>query len=84
MGKSTLVWGLGDLLISDQSPPELKFHQVFSIDTAALISKIKASQGQAESILTALFIEASHAKNIILAFENSEKLFYDEGLVHII
>ncbi|MFZ1522759.1 MAG: AAA family ATPase [Candidatus Saccharimonadales bacterium] len=79
VGKSTLVWGLGDLLISDQSPPELKFHQVFSIDTAALISKIKASQGQAESILTALFIEASHAKNIILAFENSEKLFYDEG-----
>jgi ATP-dependent Clp protease ATP-binding subunit ClpC len=79
VGKSTLVWGLGDLLVSDQSPPELEFHQVLSVDTATLISKIKASQGQAESILTTLFIEASHAKNIILAFENSEKLFYDEG-----
>lgn len=79
VGKSTLVWALSDLLVSDQAPPELKFHQVFSIDTSTLISKIKASGGQAEGILTALFVEASHAKNIILAIENAEKLFEEEG-----
>jgi ATP-dependent Clp protease ATP-binding subunit ClpC len=79
VGKSTLIWALSDLLISDQSPPELKFHQVFSVDTGTLISKIKANGDQAEGILTSLFIEASHAKNIILAFENAEKLFSDEG-----
>jgi ATP-dependent Clp protease ATP-binding subunit ClpC len=79
VGRSTLVWALADLLISDQSPKELKFNQVFSIDTATLISKIKSSGGQAEGILTALFVEASHAKNIVLAIENAEKLFEDEG-----
>lgn len=79
VGKSTLVWALADLLISSQSPNELKFNQVFSIDTSTLISKIKASGGQAESILTTLFVEASHAKNIVLAIENAEKLFEDEG-----
>ena len=79
VGKSTLVWALSDLLISDQSPPELKYHQVFSIDTGTLISKIKASGGQAEGILTSLFVEASHAKNIVLAIENAEKLFAEDG-----
>lgn len=79
-GKTTIVKAFaGELLRADSSlPSALKYSQVISLDAASLISVAK-SPGELEDLLNRLFLEAYHAKNIILFLDDAE-LFFEQGI----
>ena len=77
-GKSTIVEAFAEILMdaSAKIPDNLKFNQVFALDSAALISAA-SGRGEIESLINHLFNEAYKAKNIILFLDNAELFFED-------
>lgn len=79
VGKTTIAHSLAAQLIDAkaQSPPNLQFNQVISLDAGHLIS-IAKGRGQLEELLSHLVGEAIMAKNIIL-FLDEAQLFLADG-----
>ncbi len=79
-GKTTIVRAFAEsLLASDSSvPASLKFRQVISLDASSLIAAA-SGRGELEELINALLVEAYHAKNIILCFDDAQ-LFFEEGV----
>ncbi len=80
VGKTTLVYSFAERLLDATAvlPPSLKFHQVFMLDSAALISAAPG-RGQLEELLNHVLGEAYAAKNIIICLDNAQ-LFFEEGI----
>lgn len=80
VGKTEIVHVLAARLMDGQAdvPASLKFHQVFLLDAASLISAAPG-RGELESLVTLLLDEAFKAKNIIICLDNAQ-LFFEEGL----
>lgn len=79
-GKTSIVQAFAQQLMAADAPvpDSLKFRQVWSLDSAALISAA-AGRGEIESLLNALLVEVYKAKNIILCLDNAQ-LFFEDGV----
>jgi ATP-dependent Clp protease ATP-binding subunit ClpC len=78
VGKRTLVDSLAERLMDPAAkiPRDLKFHQIISLDAAALIGAAPG-RGQLENLLNQILVEAYRAKNIIICLENAQTFFED-------
>ncbi len=77
-GKTSIVQAFAQQLMAADAPipDSLKFRQVWSLDSAALISAA-AGRGEIESLLNELLMEVYKAKNIILCLDNAQLFFED-------
>lgn len=80
VGKTTLVHAFAERLLDASShlPENLKFRQVFILDSAALIAAAPG-RGEIENLITQVLGEAYNAKNIIICLDNAQ-LFFEEGI----
>lgn len=79
-GKTTIVEAFAESLLAADSglPENLKFRQVFRLDSASLIAAA-AGRGEIEQLLNELLVEVYKAKNIILCLDDAE-LFFEDGV----
>lgn len=79
-GKTAVVYAFAERLLdaSAHLPDNLKFRQVFILDSAALISAAPG-RGELENLIMQILGEAYSAKNIILCFDDAQ-LFFEEGV----
>ena len=79
-GKSELIHELAGYLMDPDAdvPRSLRYHQVFMLDAARLLSAAQR-RGGAESLITSLLGEAFGAKNIVVVLDNAQ-LFLEEGM----
>lgn len=79
VGKTTLLYALAEKLMydNDHVPAALRYQQVVALDASALVSATR-SRGELEDLLQRLFIEAYHAKNIVLCLDDAH-LFFEEA-----
>jgi len=79
-GKTSIINAFAEKLLPADSglSNRLKFHQVISLDSAALISAA-SGRGQLEQLVNDLLVEAYKAKNIILCLDDAQ-LFFEEGV----
>lgn len=79
-GKTTIIHAFAERLLDASSslPPELKFRQVFILDSAALIGAAPG-RGELENLIMQVLNEAYRAKNIIICLDNAQ-LFFEEGV----
>lgn len=80
VGKTTIVHAFAERLIDAQAkiPENLKFRQVFILDSSALISAAPG-RGELENLIMQVLGEAFSAKNIIICLDNAQ-LFFEEGV----
>lgn len=80
VGKTTLVHAFAERLLdaSAKIPENLKFRQVFILDSSALISAAPG-RGELENLIMQVLGEAYSAKNIIICLDNAQ-LFFEEGV----
>lgn len=79
-GKTTLVQAFAERLLDARAhvPDNLKFRQVFILDSAALIAAAPG-RGELENLVMQVLSEAFRAKNIILCLDDAQ-LFFEEGV----
>ncbi|HYG83425.1 MAG TPA: ATP-dependent Clp protease ATP-binding subunit [Verrucomicrobiae bacterium] len=79
-GKTTIVHAFAELLLDGAAhiPANLRYHQVISLDAAALIASAPG-RGELEQLVNQLLVEAYKAKNIIICLDDAQ-LFFEEGV----
>ena len=79
-GKTTIIHAFAERLLDASAPiPEnLKFRQVFILDSSALIAAAPG-RGELENLIMQVLSEAYSAKNIIICLDNAQ-LFFEEGV----
>lgn len=79
-GKTTVVYAFAERLLdaSARVPENLRFRQVFILDSSALIAAAPG-RGELENLVMQVLSEAYSAKNIILCLDNAQ-LFFEEGI----
>ena len=79
-GKSTIIHAFAERLLdaSANIPENLRFRQVFILDSAALIGAAPG-RGELENLIMQVLNEAYRAKNIIICLDNAQ-LFFEEGV----
>jgi len=80
VGKTTIVHAFAERLLDGTAkiPENLKFRQVFILDSSALISAAPG-RGELEHLVMQVLSEAFSAKNIIICLDNAQ-LFFEEGV----
>lgn len=80
VGKTTIVHAFAERLLDAKSkvPSELKFRQVFILDSASLLAAAPG-RGELENLIMQVLGEAYSAKNIIICLDNAQ-LFFEEGI----
>jgi ATP-dependent Clp protease ATP-binding subunit ClpA len=80
VGKTTIVHAFAERLLDADStlPDDLKFRQVFILDSSALIAAAPG-RGELENLIMQVLGEAYSAKNIIICLDNAQ-LFFEEGI----
>jgi ATP-dependent Clp protease ATP-binding subunit ClpC len=80
VGKTTIVHAFAERLLDADAklPDNLKFRQVFILDSSALISAAPG-RGELENLVMQVLGEAYGAKNIIICLDNAQ-LFFEEGV----
>jgi ATP-dependent Clp protease ATP-binding subunit ClpC len=80
VGKTTIVHAFAERLLdaSAKLPENLKFRQVFILDSSALIGAAPG-RGELENLVMQVLGEAFSAKNIIICLDNAQ-LFFEEGI----
>lgn len=79
-GKTTIIHAFAQKLLDATSSvsENLKFRQVFILDSSALIANAPG-RGELENLIMRILSEAYSAKNIILCLDNAQ-LFFEEGV----
>ena len=79
-GKTTIVRAFAERILDAKAkvPANLKFRQVFMLDSAALIAAAPG-RGELEGLIMQVLGEAYSAKNIIICLDNAQ-LFFEEGV----
>jgi ATP-dependent Clp protease ATP-binding subunit ClpC len=79
-GKTTIVHAFAERLLDAKAkmPSNLKFRQVYILDSSALISAAPG-RGELEGLVMQVLGEAYSAKNIIICLDNAQ-LFFEEGV----
>lgn len=80
VGKTTIVHAFAERLLdaSSKLPENLKFRQVFILDSSALIAAAPG-RGELENLVMQVLGEAYSAKNIIICLDDAQ-LFFEEGV----
>ena len=80
VGKTTIVHSFAERLLDATAkiPENLKFRQVFILDSSALIAAAPG-RGELENLIMHVLGEAYNAKNIIICLDNAQ-LFFEEGV----
>lgn len=80
VGKTTIIHAFAERLLdaSSKLPENLKFRQVFILDSSALIAAAPG-RGELEQLIMQVLGEAFAAKNIIICLDNAQ-LFFEEGI----
>ena len=80
VGKTTIIYAFAERLLDATAsvPDNLKFRQVFILDSAALIAAAPG-RGELENLIMMVLGEAYSAKNIIICLDNAQ-LFFEEGV----
>lgn len=80
VGKTTIIHAFAERLLDASSPipDNLKFRQVFILDSSALIAAAPG-RGELEQLIMRVLGEAFAAKNIIICLDNAQ-LFFEEGV----
>lgn len=80
VGKTTVVHAFAERLLDAEAklPSNLRFRQVFLLDSSALIAAAPG-RGELEGLVMNVLGEAYAAKNIIVCLENAQ-LFFEEGV----
>lgn len=80
VGKTTIVHAFAEKLLDAKSkvPENLRFRQVFILDSASLIAAAPG-RGELEGLIMQVLGEAYSAKNIIICLDNAQ-LFFEEGV----
>ncbi len=80
VGKTTIITAFAERLLDASSPipDNLKFRQVFILDSSALIAAAPG-RGELEELIMRVLGEAFAAKNIIICLDNAQ-LFFEEGV----
>jgi ATP-dependent Clp protease ATP-binding subunit ClpC len=80
VGKTTIIHAFAAKLLDANSSlsSNLKFRQVFILDSSALIAAAPG-RGELESLIMRVLSEAYSAKNIIVCLDNAQ-LFFEEGV----
>ncbi|MBI3889358.1 ATP-dependent Clp protease ATP-binding subunit [Candidatus Saccharibacteria bacterium] len=80
VGKTTIVHAFAERLLDAKAkiPDNLRFRQVFILDSASLIAAAPG-RGELEGLIMQVLGEAYHAKNIIICLDNAQ-LFFEEGI----
>ncbi len=79
-GKTTIIHAFAERLLDATAniPDNLKFRQVFILDSSALIAAAPG-RGELENLIMKVLGEAYSAKNIIICLDNAQ-LFFEEGV----
>ncbi len=77
IGKTALLYGLADHLLQSPGTAPLSGHQVIALNASVLLA-LADQPGSLERIMLALFSEANHAGNIIVALDEAQ-LFFGQG-----
>jgi len=77
IGKTALLFGLADRLLAGIEAGSLKHHQIIALNASMILSNVEG-QGDLERTVLALFTEAVHATNIVLALDEAQ-LFFGQG-----
>lgn len=79
-GKTTIVHAFAERLLDGDGnlPDNLKFRQVYLLDSSALIAAAPG-RGELEQTIMQVLSEAYNAKNIIICLDNAQ-LFFEEGV----
>lgn len=79
-GRTTIVNAFAETLLDADSdiPDNLKFSQIFGLDSAALIGAAKGP-GELEQLISRIMNEALAAKNAILCFDDAHLFFENEN-----
>ncbi len=79
-GKTTIIHAFAERLLdaSSKLPDNLKFRQVFILDSASIIGAAPG-RGELENLIMKILGEAYSAKNIIICLDNAQ-LFFEEGV----
>lgn len=77
IGKSTSVYALAQRLIEGKTAKSLAYHQVISLNATDITSNARGP-GELEHMMLSLVSEASHARHIILFFDDAQ-LFMGGG-----
>jgi len=75
IGKTSHAYALAQNVLAEAQDPVLQHKQVISLDASAIISAA-TQPGRLEYILNSLLIEAAHAGNIILFFDDAQLFFH--------
>ncbi len=80
VGKTSIIHAFAEQLLDARAklPDNLRFRQVFILDSAALIAAAPG-RGELEGLVMQVLNEAYAAKNIILCLDNAQ-LFFEEGI----
>ena len=80
VGKTAIIHSFAERLMdaSAHIPSNLKFRQVFLLDSSALISAAPG-RGELEGLVMRVLTEAYRAKNVIICLDNAQ-LFFEEGV----
>lgn len=80
VGKTTIIHSFAEKLLDATAkiPENLKFRQVFILDSSALIAAAPG-RGELEQLIMQILGEAYHAKNIIICLDNAQ-LFFEQGV----
>ncbi|MCL2094664.1 AAA family ATPase [Candidatus Saccharibacteria bacterium] len=77
-GKTSVVHDFAEVIIDADAniPTHLKFRQIFLLDPAAIMAASPA-RGDLENLISRIFAEASHSKNVIICLDNAHLFFAD-------
>ncbi len=80
VGKTSIIHAFAERLLDASAPlpDNLKFRQVFILDSSALIAAAPG-RGELENLVMKVLSEAYSAKNIIICLDNAQ-LFFEEGV----
>lgn len=80
VGKTEILRAFSDYILDASSdiPENLKFRQIFLLDSSALIAAAPG-RGELEGLVMRILSEAYQAKNIIICLDNAQ-LFFEEGV----
>lgn len=80
VGKTEILRAFSDYILDASSdiPANLKFRQVFLLDSSALIAAAPG-RGELEGLVMRVLAEAYQAKNVIICLDNAQ-LFFEEGV----
>lgn len=80
-GRSTCIQAFAEELLFNVNQAQIKYNQIYQIDMASILTKVKPNQ--VTNLMQSLALEAYKAKNIVLYLDNAGAFFGSDGGIDI-